>query len=252
LEIPCLVIELDIGRIAELEKRDIPTLYGDAADSEILMHAQVAHARAVVITLPDETSAQIVVATVRQLSMLVPVIVRASTQEGVSRLFDLGSNEVIHPELEGGLNIVRQTLARLGYAEDDMEEYLTAVRHDHYNTSVSTMEEQTALAQMLNTTTHRLRLAWFPVPAKSKLSGQSLQAIDLPAQTGTTIVALERDQQVITHLDPTFQVQALDILGILGNTLQMQSVEQLVNEGPNKEEPAHSDPQPLSSESDHA
>lgn len=250
LEIPCLVIELDVGRIAELDRQGIPTLYGDAADSEILTHAQVAHARAVAITLPDETAAQIVVAIVRQLSMLVPIIVRAATREGVVRLFDLGANEVIHPELEGGLNIVWQTLSRLGYSENDMHEYLNAVRRDHYDLSASTAAEAAVLSQMRETAVHRLRLAWFPVPSQSTLIGQTLQALDLPARTGATVVAVERAQQVITQLAPTFTLQASDILGMLGNTIQMHAVGQFLSQKRDQEPPHHFDSQLLPGERD--
>jgi CPA2 family monovalent cation:H+ antiporter-2 len=157
LKIPRLVIDLDVGRIAELDRLGVPTLYGDAANSEILAHARIVQARAVVVTVPDETASQIVVATVHTLAPLVPLIVRAATQEGVHRLFELGANEVIHPELEGGLNIVRQTLARLGYQESDTQEYLTAVRHNHYDLSASTVAEQEALAQMERTSHSRVK-----------------------------------------------------------------------------------------------
>lgn len=160
LDIPRLVIDLDVSRITELDRQGVPTLYGDAAESEILTHARVAQARAVVITMPDETAASIVVATVRQLAQ-VPIIVRAATQAGVGRLFELGANEVIHPELEGGLNIVYQTLTRLGYQENAIQQYLDAVRHDHYDLSVSTVAEQQALAHLCG---HSTSVESAPVP----------------------------------------------------------------------------------------
>ncbi|HVU68041.1 MAG TPA: cation:proton antiporter, partial [Ktedonobacteraceae bacterium] len=132
LNIPRLVIDLDINRITELDRQGVPTLFGDAAESDILSHASVARARAVVVTLPDETAATIVVAAIRSQAPRVPLIVRAATREGVQRLFSMGATDVIHPELEGGLNIVRQTLTCLGYGENETREYVAAVRHDHY------------------------------------------------------------------------------------------------------------------------
>lgn len=154
LKVPQLVIDLDVGRITELDRLGVPTLYGDAAESEILTHARIAKAQTVVVTIPDETAAQIVVATVRTLAPQVPLIVRAASQQGIQRFFELGANEVILPELEGGLNIVQQTLSRLGYADSDIEKYLDAVRHDHYDLSVQTQEEQEALARMGRNSVH--------------------------------------------------------------------------------------------------
>jgi CPA2 family monovalent cation:H+ antiporter-2 len=148
LGLPRLVVELDARRVADLERQGVPTLYGDAANSEILGHAHLEQARVVVVTLPDEAAAANVVATAREVSPQVPIIARVATQEGVRRLFELGASEVIHPELEGGLEIMRETLARLDYPESDIQHYTDAVRHDHYNLSVSTAAEQDALEEM--------------------------------------------------------------------------------------------------------
>jgi len=148
LGLPRLVVELDARRVADLERQGVPTLYGDAANSEILGHAHLEQARVVVVTLPDEAAAANVVATAREVSPQLPIIARAATQEGVRRLFELGASEVIHPELEGGLEITRETLARLDYPESDIQHYTDAVRHDHYDLSVSTAAEQDALEEM--------------------------------------------------------------------------------------------------------
>jgi CPA2 family monovalent cation:H+ antiporter-2 len=106
------------------------------------------------VTLPDEATASIVVATARAEAPHVPIIVRAATQEGVQRLFALGAQHVIYPELEGGLEIMRETLTRLGYPESDIQGYTDAVRGSHYDLSISTDAEQRALEQMLGEERH--------------------------------------------------------------------------------------------------
>lgn len=148
LGIAHLVIEHDVRRVIELERQGVPTLYGDAANSDILSHASLSFARVVVVTLPDEATAAIVVATARTEAPLVPIIVRAATREGVARLFELGAAQVIYPELEGGLAMMRETLTRLGFSESHVEGFTDAVRHDHYALSSSTEAEHRALEQM--------------------------------------------------------------------------------------------------------
>jgi monovalent cation:H+ antiporter-2, CPA2 family len=132
-----------------LERQGVPTLYGDAANSDILSHVHLKQAREVVVTLPDEAAAAIVVATARAEAPHVPIIVRAATREGVDRLFALGAQDVIYPELEGGLQMMRETLTRLGFSESSVEGYEDAVRRDHYDLSISTTAEQQALERML-------------------------------------------------------------------------------------------------------
>lgn len=151
LEIPQVVVDLDIERVRRLDQEGIPTLLGDAADSEVLTHAHLERARALVVTVPSEAAAEMIVATARDLAPGVPIIARASTQDGVGRLAALGANEVIHPELEGGLVIVRQTLIRLGLPEQEVEQYNEAVRRDRYETEADTTSEQQALEHLLRT-----------------------------------------------------------------------------------------------------
>lgn len=102
-----------------------------------------------VVTLPDEAATSIVVATAHAEASHVPIIARAATQQGVQRLFALGAQHVIYPELEGGLEIMRETLTSLGYAESDVQGYTDAVRVSHYDLSTSADAEQHALEEML-------------------------------------------------------------------------------------------------------
>ena len=116
---------------------------------DVGLHFSLRDLWAVVVTLPDEAAAAIVVATARAEAPHVPIIVRAATQEGVGRLFALGAQHVIYPELEGGLEMMRETLTHLGFSESTVEGYADAVRRDHYDLSISTDAEQQALEQML-------------------------------------------------------------------------------------------------------
>ena len=50
---------------------------------------------------------------------------------------------------EGGLEIMRETLARLGYPESDVQGYTDAVRGSRYDLSISSDIEQRALEQMM-------------------------------------------------------------------------------------------------------
>ena len=154
LGIPRLVVEQDIGRITELERRGVPTLYGDAASSDILSLVHLKLARAVVVTLPNETAALIVVTTAHAENPHVPIIVRAATREGIDQLHASGAQHVIYPELEGGLEMMREMLDHLGYCESDIQKYTNAVRRSHYDLSLTRNSEQRALEQILDEERH--------------------------------------------------------------------------------------------------
>lgn len=216
LNIPRLVVELDINRAVGLDLQGVPTLYGDAADSEVLDHAGLSRARALVVTLPDEAAAEVVVASARDQAPELAIVARAATQAGVERLLRLGAQDVILPELEGGLEIMRHTLTRLGFPFTEVEDYAEAVRRDRYDISVSSRSEQDALDQLLRTSP-ALGIAWFCIGEQSSLVGQPLAEVRLNTNRRARIIAVLRDGQLLSHPDPTFRLQANDMVSIIGD-----------------------------------
>ncbi|HEU5370358.1 MAG TPA: cation:proton antiporter, partial [Ktedonobacterales bacterium] len=148
LEHPQLVVEMDMERARRLERHGIPTLYGDAANSEVLTHAHLERARALVVTVPEDAAAELVVATAHDLAPEAPIIARASTQEGVKRLAERGAQEIIHPELEGGLAIVRQALLWLDFPEREVEQLAEAIRQDQHETRGDFTRQHQALEHL--------------------------------------------------------------------------------------------------------
>ena len=163
MSIPHLVVEADAERVSELGANGIPSLFGDAANSEVLTHAGLGHARALVVAGPDEDASALVVTAARDLAPNLPIIARASTEEGTKRLAKLGAQEVIYPALEGGLEIVRHTLLQLGFPLTEIYRYTDAVRRDHYNLQIDTEEEHRLLHELINAS-NSIEIKWFSIP----------------------------------------------------------------------------------------
>lgn len=231
LGIPRLVVERDSGRADEFTARGVPTLYGDAANSEVLTHAGLAGARALVVTLPDEAATEVVVAAARDLAPELPVIARAATTSGVGRLSSLGAQDVIHPELEGGLEVVRHTLLSLGYPATQVQTYTDAVRRDQYDTSVSSPAEHQVLEQLLHTA-RGMEIAWRTVPPDSPLAGRSLAEANLRARTGASVIALIRDQQMLANPKSSTVFAPGDLVGLIGEGEDVAAAERLIADEP--------------------
>lgn len=231
LKIPLLVIEIDSRRAAAFQERGVPTLFGDAANSEVLTHAGLAGARALVITLPNETATELVVAAAHDLAPNLPIIARAATTSGVGRLSDLGAHDIIHPEHEGGLEVVRHTLLSLGYPATQVQRYTDAVRRDQYDTSVSTAEEHQVLEKLLYTA-RGMQIVWYTIRATSPLLGQSLSEVNLRAQTGASVIALIRDQHMLANPKSSTIFREGDMIGLIGESEQIAAAERLITAAP--------------------
>jgi monovalent cation:H+ antiporter-2, CPA2 family len=222
LGVPQLAIESDAERVRALNEAGIATLYGDAANSEVIMYAHLSQARALLVTTPDETAAAMIVASARKLNPDLPIIARAATAEGVRQLAHLGATDVVHPELEGGLEMVHDTLLRLGYPLREVHQYAEAVRRDAYDFEVMTSDEHRSLREML-LAAGSIEIQWVRLDDGNPLVGRTLLESNIRAHTGASVVALIRDGRVMANPKSSTEFVAGDRIGLIGDPEQLET-----------------------------
>jgi len=224
-----LVVESNAQRVEELGRQGVPTLFGDAANSEVLSHSGLNRARALVVTVPDEAASEVIVYAARQMAPELPIIVRAATEEGVQRLAQLGAQHVVHPELEGGLEIVRHTFLQLGFPLREVYRYTDAVRRDSYDFQVSTEKEHQLLHELLNAVSS-IEISWLRLSMKNPLVGLTLAEAALRSRTGASVVAIMRDRQVFANPKSMTILEAGDRIGLIGDREQIEASEELLSD----------------------
>lgn len=223
LKVPMLVVELDATHAETFKQRGIPTLFGDAANSEVLSHVGLARARALAITISNETSAEVIVGAAHELAPTVPIIARAATTEGVRRLAERGATDVIHPELEGGLEIMRHTLIALDYPTGQVHQYIDAERRNAYHTSNGN-EDHRRLDHFM-AAVRGMEIVWRPIRGGSALIGRSLAEANLRAKHGISVIALVRNREVVANPAPHMRFAEDDVIGLLGEADQIAAAE---------------------------
>jgi CPA2 family monovalent cation:H+ antiporter-2 len=227
VHVPHLVIEADVEQVEALNRRGTLTLFGDAANSEVITHAGMERARALVVTVSEEATGEVIVAAARDLSPDLPIIVRAATEEGVNRLVEFGAQDVIHPELEGGLEVVRHTLLRLDFPPEEILRYTDAVRRDHYRLQHDEGEEHRLLHDLLNAST-RIQVTWLQLAEGSPIAGKSLAEANLRARTGASVVVILRGSEIIANPKSMTVFEAGDRIGVIGDKEQIEAVDWLL------------------------
>lgn len=227
LKIPMIVIEEDIDRIGELQELNIPALYGDASNSEVLDHTYLQKAKLLVSTVPDETATAMIVSKARGLSDDLIIMARSSSQEGVIELEKLGANYVVLPELEGGLELIHNALLELEFPLQEVHAYTQAVRRDHYNLENISNEEHRSLDDLL-AAFKGIEIFWMNLEEDSPIIGQSLAQAEIRSKTGASLVALIREGTLMANPKSSTVFQAGDRLGFIGESPQIASVRKLI------------------------
>jgi CPA2 family monovalent cation:H+ antiporter-2 len=227
LSIPLLVIEADAERMAILNQRHIPTLYGDAGNSDVIVHAHLERARALVTTVPDESTAMMIVTAARDLNPNLQIIARAATEDGVHHLIELGADHVVHPELEGGLELMHHTLLSLGFPLSEVHHFAETVRRDRYDFDITTDEEHRSLHDLL-LSMKGIEIVWMSIDAAGSLVGKSLAEVNLRAHTGASVVALVRNGQLTANPKSMTVFEPGDRIGVIGEKEQIEVVQGLL------------------------
>ena len=109
-----VVVEYNPHVVRSLRALGIPVVYGDAANPAVLEHAHVERARLLAVLMPDRTATEQATRVGRRLNPRLDIVARAGSVGDLERLREAGATEVVQPEFEAGVEVIRHTLRRFG------------------------------------------------------------------------------------------------------------------------------------------
>lgn len=182
-----------VGRAvsAELEEAGLPStvidrddddgvdVVGDATDPDTLVSAGVKEAETVVLALPDDTTTEFATLVIRDLAPDAQILARVEKQANISKTYRAGGDYVLSLARVTGRMSASQLLEDRDVVSLDQK--------------VKTIRQQ--------------------VPA---LDGTSVKEANIRGRTGCTVVAIERDETVLTDIGPDTTVRSGDELVVVG------------------------------------
>ncbi|MFH5798045.1 potassium channel family protein [Haladaptatus sp. CMAA 1911] len=178
--------------IKTLNKADGPNVdvVGSPIDPTALRSVGIEEANTVVIALPNDTKALYTALVVRNLNPNVEIIVGANDSDNVRKLYRAGADSVLALTRISGQLVASDVL-----------------HEDAFRRSVSPVE-------VVRTST-------------PGLAGRTLADSRVRTATGATILAVQRDGEVITGIDPSFTPERDDEFIVLGTGMAIESFEEL-------------------------
>jgi CPA2 family monovalent cation:H+ antiporter-2 len=118
-EVPFVVVEQRLERVASLRTDGVPVIFGDATRAEVLKRAHLESARLLVIATPDPYHTRAVLDIAKRVNPDVGTIVRTHSETERAYLAGRGVDWALMGERELAIGMVRRTLERAG-ADHDM------------------------------------------------------------------------------------------------------------------------------------
>jgi CPA2 family monovalent cation:H+ antiporter-2 len=228
LDLAFVAVELDQNRVEECKAAGIPVIYGDAAQEPVLAAAGLASARLILITTPAITMTRAVVAQVRHLRPDLHIVARAEGVEPLAALHELGVYEVVQPEFEAALEVLRQALLHLNHTPDEIQRFTDAVRLERYAPLYADRPDYATVARLQSA--HRLlAIEWFALAPDSPLAGRTLAQLDVRAQTGALVVAALREEQLLPNPDADHRFAPGDLVAVVGDGDQRAAFAHVAN-----------------------
>ena len=164
-----------------LNRNDVPgvDVVGEANDPDALREAGIESARSVILAIPDDTETEFATLVMRDMNRDLDIAARTEEAEAVQKMYRAGSNYVLS---------LAQVTGRM---------------------AASAVLEGEPVASM----NHQVTVRRTPAPG---LAGRTLAEADVRSRTGCTVVAVERNGDVLTDLGPDFRVVNGDELIIAG------------------------------------
>jgi CPA2 family monovalent cation:H+ antiporter-2 len=132
LKLPFVVIELDDRLIDQIKGAGISVIYGDASSPVVLEAAGLHTARLLLVAVSAAIDVEQIARQALHSNPDLHIVARAARRAQIDVLRALGVHEVVQPEFEAGLEMVRQALLHFDIPATEIERLSDTIRTEIY------------------------------------------------------------------------------------------------------------------------
>jgi CPA2 family monovalent cation:H+ antiporter-2 len=219
LSLPCVVIDQDQQAVDQARAAGLPVIYGDASSTVVLEAADIHTARLALVVVAAAIDVELVVRAVRVLNPGLHIVARAARLAQIEHLRRFGIYEIVQPEFEAGLELVRQTLLHFDMPAIEIDHLSDAVRTEYYQPFQS-LDTNARLLGRLQRARGTIEIEWLTLPADAPFAGQSIADSGIREHTGASVAALQCDDALQSNPAPSTLLAAGQRIAIMGTPEQ--------------------------------
>jgi voltage-gated potassium channel len=201
-KIPFIIIEDREDRISDIRELQMPYVLGDPSEDRILKKAMIDDAASIILASRNDSENTFIALAARQLNPKIKIIARVESSETVPIYKNVDVDVIIDPQEITLKTLVKNALAP--YAADFFDEV--------------------SLFKNVN-------LGQFQVSSDSPIFGKQISDTNLRYQTGASIVAIQKGDEMQPNPSLETVIHENDVLLVLGTSEQLQMASALIEGG---------------------
>ncbi|MDY7031413.1 MAG: cation:proton antiporter [Thermodesulfobacteriota bacterium] len=214
--IPYTIIEMNPETVQREKAKGEPIHYGDATWEAVLHIVNIQEVRIVVIAINDPTATRRITEVIRRITPKAHLIVRTRYLQEMKPLYELGADDVIPEEFETSVEIFTRVLMKYLIPRDEIERLITEVRADGYEMFRSLSQRSHSFSD-LKQYMHDVDISTIRISEESQLIGKTLAQTELRSRCGVSVVAIQRDSQILSNPGADVIIRLGDVLFVLGS-----------------------------------
>jgi CPA2 family monovalent cation:H+ antiporter-2 len=128
----CVVVDRDARQLEAVARLGTVTLFGDAANPEILRRCDLERARILIVAIGDPLTARLAAERALRINPRLSVGSRARGRRQVDALRQIGVGRLADPDAEAAFELARHALQRMGVSGPELSGIVTGLRRDVY------------------------------------------------------------------------------------------------------------------------
>jgi CPA2 family monovalent cation:H+ antiporter-2 len=222
--IPYTVIELnpEIIRREKTARRPF-FIFGDAVQEEVLEHAGLCRARALVVVVSEQEAVPRIVHKARRMAPSIYIIARTQHIRNAQYLLDLGADEVVSEEYEAAKEIFTRALRKYQLPESEIGKIVKKLQDWGYARFIKNGDNGTTVPG-IDAVLSSLRIHMLNIEPGSPAVGKTLADLDLKTRYGIADCGLRRNNATDIIADATTRLQAGDALIVFCSDRTVQEI----------------------------
>jgi monovalent cation:H+ antiporter-2, CPA2 family len=215
LSTPYVILDLNGATVRQARKEGESIFYGDATNEDALRAAGVDRARAVVGVLSDPFAAARALTAIRTINETIPIILRMRYKSEAESAMRQGATVAVAEEMEASLEVLAQTIARLDVPGNVIDVLLDSYRRE--SMGMRTVRAPGQPLESLPSAISQTPVATHALGAGDWAVGRTLADVNLRADTGALVIAVQQDGRYVTSPPADLTLSAGDVLYLLGD-----------------------------------